>query len=782
MDVRSRIGILIEAQNARRAEREIDGVAKSTGRLRDESERFTKQNDESTTSTNRFEKSLRDLRKSLGGKLLKDLQGLVMPAAKIAAIGLGAQAVSGLAAGVIGLGAGIGPAAGALAVVPALALTAGQGLGVFKLATQGVSGVVGGLNDRLDTSSKKFQHLTVPAQGFARSLEALKPRIRSLQSSVQRGLFPGLTDGLHAAAPAINALRGPLTGTAHVLGNLGRAAGQLVGSKGFLRDLSDQAKFNTVQIARLGSGGLALANALRNVIVVARPLTSWLVQLAAGWMHSAGAAAQAGRESGRLAAFFDKTRVVISHLFSIAGALARTLFNVGRAGQALGGSLLRSLDRGAEAMARWSASARGQSQLREFFARAKPVIFQVAGLIGDVTKAFLKLSQGKTVAPLIADLRKLVPVISSVLASTTAAMGPGLVKTIVALAQAFQPLAGASGPLVLLVDLLGAFARAAVWIEQSVPGASTALSVFFGALAVTKAVGLASFASDIFGSGRGLAAMKTAFGGATTAMRAFSMTTIGTRIGLAALKVQEIAVGVASKAWAAAQWLVNAALTANPIGLAVVALVALGVAFVVAYRKIGFFRRAVNSVWSFIKGHWPLLLGILTGPIGLAVVFIVRHFSQIVRAVKGLPGKIAGAAKGMFDGIKDAFRDAINFVINGWNGLHFSIPGFDPPGPGPKFGGVNIGVPHIPTLAKGGTVSGAGSWITGEAGPELNTSDGSGHVRVQPLTDADRVGARGLGDAHVTIETPVYFDGAKVAHAVRKHSLRELARTSPAPA
>lgn len=81
-------------------------------------------------------------------------------------------------------------------------------------------------------------------------------------------------------------------------------------------------------------------------------------------------------------------------------------------------------------------------------------------------------------------------------------------------------------------------------------------------------------------------------------------------------------------------------------------------------------------------------------------------FQKIIDFVKGVPGKISGAAGGMFDGIKNAFRSAINFIIRAWNKLEFKIPGFDPPGPGPKFKGFTLGTPHINEFHQGGVVPG----------------------------------------------------------------------------
>lgn len=58
---------------------------------------------------------------------------------------------------------------------------------------------------------------------------------------------------------------------------------------------------------------------------------------------------------------------------------------------------------------------------------------------------------------------------------------------------------------------------------------------------------------------------------------------------------------VATKAWAAVQWLLNAAMSANPIGIVIVALVALGALFVVLWKKSETFRTIVTGAWNAIK-------------------------------------------------------------------------------------------------------------------------------------------------------------------------------------
>jgi hypothetical protein len=132
------------------------------------------------------------------------------------------------------------------------------------------------------------------------------------------------------------------------------------------------------------------------------------------------------------------------------------------------------------------------------------------------------------------------------------------------------------------------------------------------------------------------------------------------------------AIRIATTAYAAVQAVLNVVLTANPIGLIILAVVGLAAAIVVAYKRSETFRRIVNAafsgalrviraVWGWIKSNWPLLLAIITGPVGLAVRFVVTHFGQIVAFVRSIPGKI----KAVFGGVKTLLTDAGRNIVNG---------------------------------------------------------------------------------------------------------------------
>lgn len=90
----------------------------------------------------------------------------------------------------------------------------------------------------------------------------------------------------------------------------------------------------------------------------------------------------------------------------------------------------------------------------------------------------------------------------------------------------------------------------------------------------------------------------TTLGGAipkvVTTFMALTKTTI-------AHKAATLAVSAASKVFAAAQALVNAVLTANPIGIVVMALAALAAGIAFAYNHSEKFREACDKVWNVVK-------------------------------------------------------------------------------------------------------------------------------------------------------------------------------------
>jgi hypothetical protein len=156
----------------------------------------------------------------------------------------------------------------------------------------------------------------------------------------------------------------------------------------------------------------------------------------------------------------------------------------------------------------------------------------------------------------------------------------------------------------------------------------------------------------------------------------------------------------------AAAWLI----AMGPIGLVIAAVVGMVTLIILNWEKI---KEVVSKGWDKIKqwtkAAWQAIRGFVVNPITSAVQWVRDKFGALVNFVKGLPGKIGSAARGMWDGIKDAFRSAVNWLIDKWNSIRFTIGGnqldLGPLGKH-RIPAVTLSVPRIPRLHTGGIVPG----------------------------------------------------------------------------
>lgn len=245
--------------------------------------------------------------------------------------------------------------------------------------------------------NEKFNKLPPAAQAFVRELVAMKPRFDELRSTAASGLFPGVIDGLRAAQGAFGAVNETTSKTANVLGDLARRAGELVGSSGFAKDLATIGDRNALIIDRVGRAAIYLGDAFRHLLVAAGPLTTWLAKVTLKWAENVAETAKAGRESGRMADFFQKVRNTAIRVASIIGGLTGALFEMGKVSAPFGRDMLESMDRAMERFEAWTKSAEGHNSLAEFFRMSRDFAEQLMPVLGRVLEAFGQYS--KTVLP-----------------------------------------------------------------------------------------------------------------------------------------------------------------------------------------------------------------------------------------------------------------------------------------------------------------------------------------------------------------------------------------------
>ena len=153
-----------------------------------------------------------------------------------------------------------------------------------------------------------------------------------------------------------------------------------------------------------------------------------------------------------------------------------------------------------------------------------------------------------------------------------------------------------------------------------------------------------------------------------------------------------VASRVATSAYTAAQWLLNAALNANPISLIVVAIAALVAALVLAYNKSETFRGIIEAAWSGIQTvigvvvDWfqsyllPVFEAVWEG-IKIAIWVVVTAIAVYIEAFKAVLQGIADFIltyvwpyiQQAWDGIKAGAQVLWGYIQQAWDGIKAAI-------------------------------------------------------------------------------------------------------------
>lgn len=129
-----------------------------------------------------------------------------------------------------------------------------------------------------------------------------------------------------------------------------------------------------------------------------------------------------------------------------------------------------------------------------------------------------------------------------------------------------------------------------------------------------------------------------------------------------------------------AQWLLNVAMNANPIGLLVAAIVGLVAAFAVLWNKSEAFRnffigmwegikKAVKAVVDWIKENWKTMLLFLVNPMAGIFKYCYEHFEGFRNFVDKIIKNVKKFFSDLWKGIKDGAKKAIDGVKNVWKNV-----------------------------------------------------------------------------------------------------------------
>ena len=184
---------------------------------------------------------------------------------------------------------------------------------------------------------------------------------------------------------------------------------------------------------------------------------------------------------------------------------------------------------------------------------------------------------------------------------------------------------------------------------NAIPGAlQIAGDIISGAFSVLKVVippvvNLVKFFGDNFSwIGPIAAGLATGIGVLTAAIKINAAITAISAGGFKAWAASTKIAGAATKIFAGAQEVLNLVMSANPIGIVIAAVVALGTSFVLLYKKCEPFRNFINGIGAWIK----------------------KTFVSVVEWFRTLPAVFGNIFTSAGNSIKNAFNAVVNWFKN----------------------------------------------------------------------------------------------------------------------
>jgi hypothetical protein len=258
----------------------------------------------------------------------------------------------------------------------------------------------------------------------------------------------------------------------------------------------------------------------------------------------------------------------------------------------------------------------------------------------------------------------------------------------------------------------------------------------------------------------------------TVAVAAAAALAVGVLAVNSALKVYQAGLVVAR----AAQVLFNAALLTNPLVLITAAIVALGVALVVAYQKSETFRNVVNAVFNAVKNAVGVAINLILGYVDKWLGG-VQAMLEAAGRLPGIGGKFDKMAEGV-DRARHKVRD-LQGEIDRLRGKDVTVTVTTVH----KTYHEEYRVPGVAgSRAEGGPVRARMPYLVGEKGPEIFVPKQSGAI-LPNGTVSEGAALRSIAAGHqaatagvAEVHAHVYLDGREIYKTVQREAIRDAGR------
>jgi phage-related protein len=364
-------------------------------------------------------------------------------------------------------------------------------------------------------------------------------------------------------------------------------------------------------------------------------------------------------------------------ILSIVGDLARGILSLIQAFSPFATTMMNGLHSMTTAFANWASTVNRTGGFKDFMGYVNQVGPMVISAFTELGRAIINI--GVALAPL----------------------GPPLLSLITNLARFI----GTMDPAVLraIIVVVGSLVIAWTAYEAVMKVVAAATTMWNGAMAASQAV-----------------------------QKAWNYLIVEGRVQAMALAVAQGVARAATLAWTGVQWLLNAALTANPIGIVIVAIAALIAVLILAWQHSDTFRRIVIASWTAVKNFviaaagavknfviltWTAMINWIVGAfIGVrntvtgvwnGLTGTIRSYtSALVSAVtayfRGLWSSITGIASGIRNTVSSYFNAARTLAVGAFNSLYSGVAGV--------LGRVRGAVANAASAIRG-VFAGAGSWL-----------------------------------------------------------------------